>query len=83
MNITYDPAKNERNLAERVNWASAWIVEDTRRDYGEPRYLVHGEIEERLYVLVFTPRGEETVHVISLRKANRREVQRHEQQARP
>lgn len=87
MEITYDPAKCQRNIVERglpfdlvrdLDWSSALIVEDTRHDYGERRFQVLGFIGERLHVLVFTPRGA-AVHVISLRKANKREVKRYEQ----
>lgn len=86
MGISYDPVKNERNIAERgisfelaadFDWASALVVEDRREDYGEPRFQAVGFIGERLHVLVFTPRAG-SVHVISLRKANRREVMRYE-----
>ena len=85
MEITYDPAKCDANLesrglsfdlAEELDWASAVIEEDTRKNYGERRFRVFGYIEERLYALVFTPRGE-AVHVISFRKANDREVKRY------
>lgn len=85
MKITYDPAKCAANLesrglsfdlAEELDWASAVIDEDTRKDYGERRFRVFGYIEERLYALVFTPRGD-AVHVISFRKANDREVKRY------
>jgi len=84
--ITYDPDKNERNIRERgipfdraadFEWSSALAVEDKRKDYGEPRFQALGFIEERLHMLVFTPRGADT-HVISLRKANKREVNRYE-----
>jgi uncharacterized DUF497 family protein len=37
---------------------------------------VFGYIDERLYALVFTPRGD-AVHVISFRKANGREIKRY------
>jgi hypothetical protein len=50
---------------------------DTRRDYGETRYIALGHIGDRVHSLVFTPRGD-ALHVISLRKANRREVRRYE-----
>jgi hypothetical protein len=89
--ISYDVAKNERNVRERglpfelaaqLEWATAWIEEDTRRDYGERRFRALGVIEERLYVLVFTPRGD-TLHLISLRKANAREVKRYVQATQP
>ena len=86
MAITYDPDQNEKNLALRgisfdrvadFEWSSALVVEDTRKDYGEPRFQALGFIEERLHMLVFTPRAGDT-HVISLRKANKREVKRYE-----
>lgn len=89
MSITFDAAKNERNvaqrgisfeLAEEFEWDGALIVEDTRKDYGERRFQVLGLIEGRLYMLVFTPRSG-NVHVISLRKANKREVRWYEEQA--
>lgn len=85
MKITYDPAKNAANIEHRdlpfdlfadIDWATAVIVEDVRSDYGERRYRVFGYISNRLYAAVFTPRRD-ALHVISLRKANSREVKRH------
>ncbi|MDP1605743.1 MAG: BrnT family toxin [Rhodocyclaceae bacterium] len=85
MEITYDPSKNAANIEQRglsfdwvaeLDWSSAVIVEDVRKTYGERRYRVFGYIEERLYAVVFTPRGT-VVHVISFRKANSREVKHH------
>lgn len=88
--ITFDPAKNEANIRERglpfslvkeaFDWASAQVIEDTRRNYGERRFRALGYIGERLHAVVYTPRGTE-MHVISLRKANRREVRRHGEKA--
>ena len=81
-----DPDKEDRNLAERglsldlaeyLDWATALIWEDTRKDYGERRYCVLGFIEARLHSVVFTPR-EGRPRVISLRKANKREIKRYE-----
>ena len=89
MAISFDPAKNERNIATRgipferaaaFEWDTALIAEDSRRDYGERRFQALGVIDGRLHVLVFTPRAGKT-HVISLRKANQREVKRYEAQA--
>ncbi|MHB9017553.1 MAG: BrnT family toxin [Burkholderiales bacterium] len=49
--ITFDPTKNERNvidrglpftLVEQLDWSSALIVEDTRKNYGERRYRALG-----------------------------------------
>lgn len=40
------------------------------------RYPAFGYIGDRLFALAFTPRAEK-IHVISLRKANSREVKRY------
>ena len=81
-----DPKKDRRNiatrglsldLAEQLDWATALIWEDRRKDYGEQRYCVLGFIEDRLHSVVFTPRNGKA-RVISLRKANKREVNRYE-----
>jgi len=85
MKISFDPAKNERNVLERQldfsrveqwDWTRSVIDEDTRKHYGERRFRAVGFIDERLFVLVFVPRNGD-VHVISLRKANIREIKRH------
>ncbi|MEM6728351.1 MAG: BrnT family toxin [Pseudomonadota bacterium] len=55
------------------DWQAARIRQDTRRDYGEPRYQALGMIDQRLYLCVFTLRDGQR-RIISLRKANRREV---------
>jgi len=85
MAVTLDLAKNAENIAERglsfeqvaeLDSDTAVIGEDTRHDYGEPRQLVVARLDGRLHAAVVTPRGED-LHVISFRKANRREVRRY------
>jgi uncharacterized DUF497 family protein len=87
MSICYDAAKNARNLCERglsfdraadFDFASAWIVVDARRDYGEIRYRALGLLDGRVHALVFTETVD-GIRVISLRRANPREVRRYEQ----
>jgi Ribonuclease toxin, BrnT, of type II toxin-antitoxin system len=46
-------------------------------DYGEPRYRLFGRVNGRLYVIVFTYRGE-FCRIVSARKANTRERQSHD-----
>lgn len=81
----WDEGKREANLrdrgvdfaaAARFDWDTAVIEADARQDYGEPRFIARGLIDGRLYVLVYTRRGA-TTRVISLRKANAREVKRY------
>jgi len=87
----FDPKKDAVNRAKHgvalgrateFDWSDARIKPDTRRDYGEPRYLATGRIGNRLHVMVFTQRGE-VVRVINLRKANARERKRHAQEKAP
>jgi uncharacterized protein len=84
--IIFDPAKNERNNRERglpferaaeFDFGTALRSVDTRRDYGETRHVAFGYLDSRLPALCFV----ETVagiRVISLRRANRREIRRYE-----
>jgi uncharacterized DUF497 family protein len=90
VDFTFDPAKNARNIDvhgitfDRVidfDWSLAFQLEDTRRNYGERRFRAFGPIEGRMHLLVYTPRGA-SLHVISLRKANKREVRRYATQIR-
>lgn len=82
MDIEYDPSKSQRNLNERgiafdrahdLDWSNAKIKEQLRDDQPEQRFIAVGKIDNRLHVLIFTLRGEK-MRVISLRKANKREV---------
>ena len=86
MDIEFDPAKSERNRAERgfgfetaadFVFETALIWPDTRFAYPEPRYCALGLVQGRVHALVFseTPAG---IRVISFRKANAREVKRYE-----
>jgi uncharacterized DUF497 family protein len=83
--IAFDPAKDILNRqkhgisladAELMTFDTAYVVRDERRAYGEICYQAYGLIADRLHVLAFTMRGS-VLRAISLRKANRREVQRH------
>jgi uncharacterized DUF497 family protein len=63
--------------AEDMNMETAVIITDDRFDYGEVRYLAFGDIDGSSDCLVFTLRGNE-VRAISLRRANRKEIKRHD-----
>ena len=82
MSYEFDPTKDESNLdkhglsladVEGFEWETAVVHEDTRKQYSEPRFEATGLIGSRLHVMVFCRRAD-TVRVISLRKANSREV---------
>lgn len=56
----------------RFDWSTALTRTDTRRDYGETRFVSTGLIGARLHVCVWTKRAD-VIWIISLRKANERE----------
>jgi uncharacterized DUF497 family protein len=81
MPIEFDPAKNRRNielrglpldLAADLDWETAIVGIDDRRDYGERRFWALGMIGSELFNVVFTLRGGR-MRVISLRRASRKE----------
>lgn len=83
--VSYDPAKNERNVRERglsfdeaanFEFESALVFVDARHDYGETRYVALGMLGDRVHVLCFAETAE-GIRVISFRKANTREVSRY------
>ncbi len=84
MRITYDPSKRQKALEQRgLDFKDAALVfrgvtvevEDVRKDYGERRIICFGQLQGRMVVVGYTPRGTER-HVFSMRKANDREQAR-------
>lgn len=84
----WDEAKRLANLrkqgvdfamVEHFEWEYSVSAEDVVERYGEQRMTSIGPIGLRLYVLVWTPRGD-SVRVISLRLANKQERRWHEKE---
>ena len=57
------------------------VQADARHSYGEERYRLMDKIEQRLFVVVYTPRHE-AMRIISARKANQRELRQYENRTR-
>ena len=83
MEYEWDADKAEVNLQKHgvafdtvhaFDWECAITMVDRRWDYGEERVIAMSLLAHRLHVLVFTVRNGGTVRIISLRKANAREV---------
>ncbi len=81
MKIEFDVAKRSKTLIERgLDFSRANEVfeglhltqQDTRQTYEEDRFITVGHLDERLVILVWTPR-DEVRRIISMRKANERE----------
>ena len=85
VNITFDPAKDAANLAKHgvslalaanIEWDGALVWRDERRAYGEVRMAGIGYIGLRLYYVVFVDRAGRR-RIVSLRRANSREIKRY------
>lgn len=91
MNFEWDEAKSEACFlgrgfdfayAARVFFDPDRLVHaDARHSYGKERYQLLGKIEQRLFVVVYTPRHD-AMRIISARKANQREVRHYEDSTR-
>jgi len=82
MHVEFDPVKDVANqakhgvslsMADELDWEAALVWVDDRFDYGETRMIALAPKTEILYYVAFVDRGEAR-RVISLRRANRREV---------
>ena len=82
MQFDFDPGKNAANLskhglslaaAAELSWDAALVWIDDRADHGEVRMVALVPIGDILFFVAFVDR-EPARRIISLRRANRREV---------
>ncbi len=82
MRIEFDPTKDVSNqlkhgvslaMAAELEWDAALVWVDERVDYNEMRMIALAPKTEILYCVAFVDRGD-VRRIISLRRANRREV---------
>ena len=82
MRIEFDPSKDAANqtkhglsltMAGELDWEAALVWIDVRFEYKEMRMIALAPKTETLYYVAFVDRGEMR-RIISLRRANRREV---------
>ncbi len=84
MAITYDSAKNERNIRERglsfdqaadFDFSTATFLTEVRN--GETRRIAVGYLNKRLHLLCYMLPRYDGIRVISFRKTNRREAKQY------
>ena len=87
MNFEWDAGKNRSNIRKQgfdladaaETFQGALLVRpDTREECGESRWIGIGMIRHRIAVVAFAERAEETVRIISVRKANHVERKQYE-----
>jgi uncharacterized DUF497 family protein len=78
VHFEWDAEKSETNLRKHgLDFADAWeifsgavlVALDDREDYGEDRWIGIGLLRSRTVVVLYTERGEDSLRIISLRKA--------------
>ena len=84
MEVEFDPAKDEANLAKHgvslqaaadFDFTTSLDCEDTRFDYGEVRFVSIGFIGDRLYFLAYADGStDDAIRAISLRRAEKHEM---------
>jgi len=83
--LTWDEAERQANIRKHgVDFRDCGEVldgpmvsdEDTREDFGEYRIRSFGLLRGTVVLVVWSPRGGDTIHLISARKADRYERKR-------
>ena len=78
MKFEWDERKNQNNLVKhgfcftdafRIFNLPMVVELDERNDYGEDQYIGIGFLDGRVVVVIYTEPDEETIRIISLRKA--------------
>jgi len=95
MNFDWDNNKNQSNIAKHgISFEEAIAIfddsnilnyEDTRFNYGETRFVSIGQIilvtqEKTVIIVVIHTQRNQTIRLISARKANEQERKRYERQ---
>ena len=89
MDYEWDEAKRLANLRkhgidfadiEEFGWDVALYEADESEEYGEERFLALGPFRGKIHLVVFTLRGLVT-RIISVRKAEKKEVRKYEKEA--
>jgi uncharacterized DUF497 family protein len=87
MQFEWDEQKNRTNIRKHgLDFADAWEIFtlpmltalDDREDYGEDRWIGIGMLKSRVVVIAYTEH-QDTIRIISLRKAQSYERKRYEQ----
>ena len=89
MTFDWDKAKNQANIRNhRIDFADVpplfdgpMVVKlDTRRDYGEERFISVGLLHNAVILVVFVERKQDTIRLISARKATQHERERFQEE---
>jgi len=89
VNFEWDEGKNRENIRKHgLDFEDAWEIFagplfpelDLRRDYRQDRWTAIGLLGDRVVVVTFTSGSNDTIRIISLRKALRHERKKLEEE---
>ena len=89
MTLEWDDAKNQANIRNhRIDFADVpplfdgpMVVKlDTRRNYGEERFIGVGLLHNAVILVVFVEKRQTTIRIISARKATKHERERFQEE---
>jgi len=88
MTFEWDETKNRANVrkhgfdfteAEEMFRGALLVRPDTREDYGERRWIGIGMVQGRVAFVAFAERPNDTIRIVSLRKADHEERKEYEE----
>jgi hypothetical protein len=88
MQFEWDEQKRKKNInkhgfdfrdAYKIFNSPMLVAIDDRKDYGEDRWIGIGMLENRIVIVVFTERDNNTIRIISMMKALTHEQIKYEQ----
>lgn len=88
MTFEWDETKNRANIrkhgfdfteAEEMFRGALLVRPDTREDYGERRWIGIGMVQGRVAFVAFAERPNDTIRIVSLRKADHEERKEYEE----
>ena len=90
MRFEWDPEKAGANLAKHglsfeqasrlfTGGADYLEIYDARHSVDEDRFIAVGPVRQGMIVVVYTPTSDDTLRIISARKATRREIEMYKQ----
>jgi len=90
MEFVWDEKKNQLNIKKHgFDFTDAWEIfnkvllafPDNSQDYGEERWIGIGMLSNgTVVVVVFVEKDDDTIRIISMRKANKHEKSRYEKE---
>jgi uncharacterized DUF497 family protein len=87
MKFEWDEVKNRTNIrkhgfdfaeAEEMFRRALLVRPDAREEYGEERWIAIGMVRDRIAFVAFAEASDDTIRIISLRKANHEEREEYE-----